>query len=274
MAVVDVQIPPSNRAVPGSKLLPHAPFPSSIPENKASPDVVASDWIQAFNHVLSQKNSEPSSLFLPESSWRDLLCMTWDFHTLQGPQKICSFIESSPTDSRIVNLSLDKSASHKVPQIKKCGHLQVVRAFIKVETSSGRGEGMVRLVPAEDNGNRWKALTLFTTLKELKGHEEFIGKRRPTGLESNQGDGGQNWRDELTAQQNFEDGREPSVLIVGGSLSLFAFQGMSFTPAHSLQVLVKADSLLLLGSSSLAYRPSLWTKTLASETIGGTDTIN
>ena len=255
MAVVDVQIPPSNRVVPGSKLLPNAPFPSSIPENSASPDAVASDWIQAFNHVLSEKNNDPTNLFLPESSWRDLLCMTWDFHTLQGPQKISSFIESSPKDSRIINLSLDRSASHKVPQVKKCGHLQVVRAFVKVETSNGRGEGMVRLIPSNDNGGNWKALTLFTALKELKGHEEFIGSRRPTGLESNQGDGGQNWKDELTAQQNFEDGREPSILIVGVFFKPHLHLSRSSHTIHPLQALARVDSLSLLGSSSLVFRP-------------------
>ena len=68
-----------------------------------------------------------------------------------------------------------------------------------------------------DDGGIWKAFTLCKTLKELKGCEEKFCARRPTGLDRNRENEGRNWKDRLIAQQSFEGGREPTVLIVGES---------------------------------------------------------
>ena len=142
--------------------------------------------------------------------------MTWDFRTLQGPDQIAGFIES-PNGRGIINVLVDESVPHKVPQIARFGDLNVVQAFLKIETRNGRGEGLVRLVSDVDDGGIWKAFTLFTTLRELKGYEEKICTRRPTGLDRNLENEGRNWKDRLIAQQKFECGREPTVLIIGES---------------------------------------------------------
>ena len=141
--------------------------------------------------------------------------MTWDFRTLKGSQQISRFIQGSTKDGRSTIISLDDSSRHKFPQASDFGGLKAVQAFLKVETSTGRGEGLVRLVSDTNDGGRWKALTLFTTLKELKGHEEHICGRRPRGTESNLEDRGRNWKDLLTAQQDFVGDRQPIVLILG-----------------------------------------------------------
>lgn len=141
--------------------------------------------------------------------------MTWDFHTLQGPEQILRFIQSSPQAGQLTSVSLDDSSAHKFPQAQGFGSLKAVQTFLKIETSTGRGEGLVRLVSDTNDGGRWKALTLFTTLKELKGYEENIRSRRPRGTESSLGDRGRNWKDRLVTQQNFEGGRQPIVLILG-----------------------------------------------------------
>ena len=140
--------------------------------------------------------------------------MTWDFHTVQGPDQIDRFIECS-TGGGITGVSLDESVPHKVPQRARLGDIDVVQAFLKIETSNGRGEGFVRLASDVDDGGIWKAFTLFTTLKELKGYEERICTRRPTGLDRNLENDGHNWKDRLIAQQRFEGGLEPTVLIIG-----------------------------------------------------------
>ena len=161
-----------------------------------------------------------TSHFVKESGWRDLLCMTWDFRTLQGPEQIGRFIANVSKLGQIADISLDRSANHKFPHATKLGELDIVQAFLKVETNIGRGEGFVRLV-LESNKNpqfhdgEWKCFTLFTTLKELKGHEERICRRRPTGLGGNGEGRDQNWKDRLIAQRNFEGGKEPTVMIIG-----------------------------------------------------------
>ena len=221
MATVALQFPPSNTVLPGSRLHPTAPFPpthstpSSLPSSDLSPETIVDEWVSAFNNLLGGEYALLTKLFLEESYWRDLLCVTWDFRTLQGPERISKFILSSPKESRSVKLGLDTSSALKVPQASSLGELKTVQAFLKVETSAGRGEGLVRLVSDTNDGGRWKVLTLFTTLSELKGHEETIGHRRPQGKENGQEENGRNWKDRLIAQQNFEGDRQPTVLILG-----------------------------------------------------------
>ena len=55
----------------------------------------------------------------------------------------------------------------------------------------------------------------MTSLHELKGFEEKIGKRRPTGEAYSRNFGGTNWKEQRDADQRYED-REPTVLVVGG----------------------------------------------------------
>ncbi len=216
MAAVEVLFPPSNTVLPGSRLLPTAPFPdSSIPDSTASPEPIVLEWVSSFKLLLSEVDVSSTRLFLKESHWRDLLCMTWDFRTLEGPEQITRFIASSSKDNRITNVSLDKSAAHKIPQVATFGDLKVVQAFLNIETISGRGKGLVRLISDTNDGGRWKAFTMFTTIQELKGYEENIYDRRPTGLGGNLEDGSHNWKDRLVTQQSFEGGHEPTVLILG-----------------------------------------------------------
>ncbi|KAL9131118.1 MAG: hypothetical protein Q9217_000880 [Psora testacea] len=267
MATGTVLCPPSNTIVPGSRLLPTAPFPdtqgitSSIPNSIAPPEPTAHEWVSSFKHLLSEVAAPSKRLFLKESYWRDLLCMTWDFHTLQGYDQITRFIEGSSKDCRISNLSLDKSAAHKMPQVATFGDLKVIQAFLKIETSSGRGEGLVRLLPDMNDGGRWKAFTLFTTLQELKGYEETIYNRRPTGLGSSLENGSQNWKDRLIAQQNFEGGREPNVFTPKDKLAdWFEY----YAGVFELNVWTSTT----LETSEWSERMRQWTITLVQEKDG------
>lgn len=224
MATAAVLFPPSNHILPGSRFLSTAPFPdikgdqSTSPEPSSSLEDIVSGWVSSFNRLLSDVERSSSRFFAKESCWRDLLCMSWDFRTIQGPEQITAFIEKSSKDDRIVSISLDKKyAAHKAPQLATFGELSVIQAGLLVETPTGRGEGFVRLVLDPADSGVWKAFTLFTTLKELKGYEETICNRRPTGLRDSSDDGRPNWKDRLVAQQNFDGGREPTVLILGWS---------------------------------------------------------
>ena len=214
MATATVQIPPSNHVLPGSHLLstPRFPDPPSINAATIDREEVASAWVDSFNNLISGTNASSSSIFAKESYWRDLLCLSWDFHTLQGPENIAAFIKGT---SGACQLSLDTSRDHKKPRIAAAGELEVVQAFLKVETSVGRGEGLVRLIRDPADGRTWKAFTLFTTLQELKGYEESTHARRPSGNERDPVNGAMNWKDRRNAQKNFEGACEPSVLILG-----------------------------------------------------------
>lgn len=155
-------------------------------------------------------------LFLPGSCWQDQLALSWDYHTFNGPGKIISFLKGSSNGSRIKSLQVDDSSilhSPHVTAVDYHGRVNGVGSFLKIETDVGRGPGIVRLL--QDKDGQWKAFTLFTAMHELKGHEETVKHNRPHGVAHGGQPGRKNWQERRTAMEKFEDGNEPTVLILG-----------------------------------------------------------
>ena len=216
-----VEAPASNHILPGSHFLPTVEFPKSWTPAVDDPEKIALDWVKSFNGLLdsAREGSDFSDVFLEKSYWRDLLCLTWDFHTLQSREEIVEFADGFIHSARSMSLSLDTSLEHRKPVLTPLasdGSVNCVRAFLNIETDVGRGRGVVKLTPDATEGQKWKAFTLLPALEELKGHEELTKWGRPAGVKDGQDHGTANWNDKRTAEQNFDDGREPVVLIIGG----------------------------------------------------------
>ena len=97
------------------------------------------------------------------------------------------------------------------------------------ETNVGRGKGIVNLTATDVSGQHWKAFTVYTSLQELKGHEERKGSTRPKGFNH---DDPQTWLEKREKMQNM-DGVEPTVLVVGSGhsgLNIAARLGMADIP--------------------------------------------
>jgi putative flavoprotein involved in K+ transport len=90
-----------------------------------------------------------------------------------------------------------------------------IEAIFRFETREGACSGVLRLIPDAGDGNTLKAWTLLTTLEALKGHEEKIGKARPTGQSYSRDFRGPNWLDLRKEAASYAD-RDPAVLVVGG----------------------------------------------------------
>jgi len=158
-----------------------------------------------------------SELFLEESYWRDHLAFSWTFHTLHGPSEIISFFKTHKNGCRIQGLEIDESTPFRAPHVNPAfdgaGKISGVESFLKVETDVGSGLGLVRLV--EEKG-QWRAFTLFTEMRELRGWEEGVGERRPVGVVHGGKVGRRNWKQRRAASENYEE-EEPVVLILGMS---------------------------------------------------------
>lgn len=193
-----------------------AQLPESAPSKDVDADKVATGWAESFNQAIAQPSlAFISNVFLPESYWRDQLCLSWDFHTLKGPEDIMALLKSTKGVCRVKSLSLDKSSTLRSPILSTLdadGKVDIVRAFLTIETDVGSGTGVVRL--AQEQGV-WKVFTLFTLLKELKGYEQFVGKKRPFGVQHGEHISRNNWLDRRNLEEKFEDGQEPTVLILG-----------------------------------------------------------
>ena len=223
------------------------PLPDSLPiDISESPELarqVVVEWLSDFNHALKDRNTDLGHVFIDNSCWRDLLCMTWDFHTIQGSEGIAEFLDGGSHGPRIDSIGLYDSPSYKMPQFAHCGTVRVVQAFLQVDTTYGRGEGLVRLVPDAEKKDAWRAFTLFTMLEELKGHEESTHGRRPTGHDGTTDSTHLNWKDQLSAQHAFERGHGPVVVILGDFTLDFSRGPMAYSDC---QVLDKEVSQWLL----------------------------
>lgn len=220
MATTTIECPPSNRMLPGSHALPHVEYPRSVTTlpDDLNPRAVVSQWVHLFNTHVHPETPNLSRLFLKDSYWRDLLCLTWDFHTLQGPEKIAALLKQQTAGWRIKSLAIDNSTDIGEPKFAPLnfeGHLICVQSFLTIETDVGRGRGLVRLLLDSEDGGTWKAFTLFTALQELKGHEELNRERRPTGTEHGSHLERKNWKERRVAEEDLDGQLEPVVLIVG-----------------------------------------------------------
>ncbi|KAF7553665.1 hypothetical protein G7Z17_g3439 [Cylindrodendrum hubeiense] len=225
MATVDVQpvqsVPSHMRTVPGSVNIPVAKFPSA-PKIAAAvdPAQVAASLVDSFNQVLDRRDyAGLSQLFVDDGYWRDHLALSWVFRTVKSPPRIQEFLKScagSKDGFRLKKIAVDNTTKVRAPKIvpiDASGNVSGIQFFVAVETVLGTGVGLARIV---EQGGQWKIFTLYTRLEELRGYEEAINERRVKGAEHSSTPGRKNWAEKRASAANFNDGNDPSVLVVGG----------------------------------------------------------
>lgn len=155
-------------------------------------DVAA--WLASLNQALSGTQPERvADLFLETGLWRDFLAFDWTLATHEGRADIASFAARRAEATGASAWTTEAAAGAS-------------EGFIAFETAKGPGKGYVRLVEG-------KALSLFTMLDELKGHEFPLRQRRASGLVT---DGGANWLDRREQERSsLGVNQQPFVLIVG-----------------------------------------------------------
>ncbi|KAJ5519723.1 hypothetical protein N7463_000176 [Penicillium fimorum] len=243
MATPDIQqnIPSHIRGVPGSVNIPVAHFPVPSKTVIGEPEQIASKLVNAFNLALAKRDFvNVASLFGDNGFWRDHLALSWQLRTVQGHEPIVKFLEKcseSRDGMRLQEISIDRSTAIRAPKVcalDGAGEVQGIQFFFTAQTAHGSAVGIARLALQNDT---WKIFTLYTALKELKGHEELLGHRRPKGAEHGGNPDRKNWAEKRADSAAYTDGHEPSVLIIG------AGQG-GLTAAARLKML-GVDSLIV-----------------------------
>lgn len=217
--------------------LPMARPPPRLPGSEKPLDdseqvrTIALQWISRFSRLVGevreQKNnpgvtaaelrSKIQQLFHENGYWRDLVCLSWDFHTLSGVDKILAFLTKGPGRlSRIQSVALDESSHARLPRnfpIDPEGPVMGIQSFLAIELDVGaEATGVLRL--GRDEDGTWKAWTFATVLQKIKGHEVKAGQERPLHLEYGYQLGRKNYGAQRAVDFNMED-EGPTVLIVG-----------------------------------------------------------
>lgn len=154
-----------------------------------------SGWLAILEEALARGDGEAvASLFLPTGLWRDFLGFEWTLATHEGSAAIAAF-----TARRAGQTGAHSWASDAAPGASE--------GFVTFETALGAGRGYLRLADG-------KAVSFFTMLSDLRGHEFPVRGRRASGLVDDSQ--GRNWRDLLSAEHTSMGVTEqPYVLIAG-----------------------------------------------------------
>jgi len=168
-------------------------------------------WLSSLETALAAGDDAAlADLFLPESYWRDMLAFTWAITPHEGQADIVAGLRRAQPRVNAHNFKV--AEDRKPPRRLNRQGCEVIEAIFSFETDAGRCHGVLRL-PSDDAGKAW---VFSSSLTEIKGHEEPIGDRRPTGSAYSRNFGGANWADLRAKEQAFDD-REPVVVIMGGS---------------------------------------------------------
>ncbi|MEM5316839.1 NAD(P)/FAD-dependent oxidoreductase [Paraburkholderia sp. JHI869] len=168
-----------------------------------------SNWLGAFEKALTaREKSAIEDLFIDDSFLRDLFAFTWNLTPSRGNKSIAQiFINEQPrVQARDFRIADGRTPPRRVTRTGE----QVVEAIFQFNTSYGRGLGIVRLLVADPQ----KAWVISTNVRELRGFEEPVGKRRREDA-AGRVFGGPSWAARRAREQEYSD-REPTVLIVGG----------------------------------------------------------
>ena len=185
----------------------HPVFEQAVIQTEAQ---LVEQWLDRLNAaLLSGSKASVASLFASDGHWRDLLAFTWSITPRQGAEEIASLMVAKQSAAQARGFAI---AQGRTPprRLQRAG-VDVIEGIFQFETQLGRGFGVLRLLASEPS----RAFQMMTSLHELKGYEERVGKRRPTGEAYSRNFGGTNWRDQRLAHQEYSD-REPVALVVGG----------------------------------------------------------
>jgi putative flavoprotein involved in K+ transport len=154
-----------------------------------------SEWLSDFAEALAGNSPKAvAEHFLEGGLWRDYLAFDWTLATHEGHEAVAEFARQRASATAAANWSTDAPAGAS-------------EGFITFETAIGWCKGYVRLVDG-------RALSLFTMLADLRGHEFPVGRRRTSGLVED--DQGRNWQDLCRAERNaIGISQQPFVLVVG-----------------------------------------------------------
>lgn len=172
----------------------------------------ARDWLAQFEEALARPESL-TALFHPDSHWRDVLALTWDYTTVSGRDGTVKALTAYAGGAAPAGFKI--ASGRATPRRVKRAGTDVIETIFAFETAIGRCSGVLRLAPDADDDNTLKAWTLLTALDEIKGHEERVGRARPTGQVYSRDFSGPNWLDKRKSGAAYTD-HDPAVLVVGG----------------------------------------------------------
>src|SRR5260221_11711265 len=108
-------------------------------------EVAAENWLARFETALAEPDGGLlKTLFHPDSTWRDVLALTWHIETVEGRDAIlremrANIVRAKPAGFRIAR---HRTAPRRVTR----AGTNATEAIFTFETAQGRGSGVLRLI--------------------------------------------------------------------------------------------------------------------------------
>ena len=170
----------------------------------------ADQWVRAFGLALAAGDDKAlAQFFLPDSHWRNLFGISWQFATFSGHEVLCHELSRRAAEVRATGFRINSTAL--APRRAAIAGREVIEAIISFDTVNGPGIGAVRLIcPPHASPVAWTISTSldFNRICDARSKND-APKSHARDFAS------RDWFEERQAEIAFDD-REPDVLIVGG----------------------------------------------------------
>jgi cation diffusion facilitator CzcD-associated flavoprotein CzcO len=170
-------------------------------------------WLKCFAAAILERDSaKAAGCFLPDGYWKDILAFSWEHRYFDGSKAIAEAFELTMdrTEPSAFRVSPDRMA----PRIAVRATRHVVEGFFDFDTKVASATAFVRLELSPEQNGKPLAWILLTSFQQLKGFEETIGARRPTGQKFAQNTLGRSWLEDLEDRQSLNS-HETEVAIIG-----------------------------------------------------------
>lgn len=182
------------------------------------PEELFEQWLAQLSTVFEAQNaSDFARLFIEDGYWRDILSFSWERPTFAGRVAIAEGFAA--TVARVNPCNLRLAEGRTAPRFARRSGRDVIEAWFEFDTAVGTGAGFARLAYAGDQLDsndplQARAWLLLTTLQELRGFEEKVGARRPSGEHFSKIESPVSWSQQRAKEIEYAE-RDPEVLVVG-----------------------------------------------------------
>ena len=134
------------------------------------PKEIAVAWVARFATAICAGDIPAiTATILPHGWFKDILTFTWDTRSLEGTEKITSYLTANLKPNLVSDVKSYED-TYVRPALFPAGPHTGVEAPFTYETPIAHGRGFARLL--QDPSGEWKALSVCMFVTDLVGHEE------------------------------------------------------------------------------------------------------
>ena len=149
----------------------HDPLGTEMDRMSLDPATVVSSWLLTFSRALQTRDARAAAdCFLFDGWLRESQIFCWNKRTLHGRDQIYQHIAEHLPRRSFSNFRADSRMFLSPERARITPQHEGIKAGFFFETAVQWGQAYVQL--SQDGNEDWRALTVYMTATDIKGHEE------------------------------------------------------------------------------------------------------